>query len=174
MRGLFCAAALLTAISCAGSSSRSAPAEEGEAATLGITTRAPSDYEGQCYRLLFETRWQGRVVASVEPGGSAAQAKVGEGDVIVQVGEVTLYSQDDLDDLLRVSRPGDRVELKLRRKDGAAEETVQAILGAARASSGATRRLRWQHASLGQLPFALKEAEKTRKSLLIGLSGAET
>ncbi len=44
----------------------------------------------------------------------------------------------------------------------------------ASAASGLESAFVWQYAGLGQLPLALEEARRTRKSVLVGLSGAET
>lgn len=137
---------------------------------LGVSTRAPTDYEGQCWELLRTERWQGRVVETIAPGGPADLAGIRTGDVITQVGDVELYSQDDLSDYLRVTGTGERVAVRLKRKDDAKEEALSVTLGPTPTPAG----FRWQYASLGQLSAALTEAEKTRKSVLIGLSGAET
>jgi len=137
---------------------------------LGIVTEAPSPEQAEELGLPFKVRQQCRVVTSAT--GPAASAGVRAGDVLFAIGDVDLYSQDDLDDVLRVSRPGDEVVLALKRKGEPEVEKLEVVLGAgaAQASGG----IAWRYASLANLPRALEEGRKTGKNVLVGLSGAET
>jgi predicted metalloprotease with PDZ domain len=137
---------------------------------LGIETSAPSEELAQELDLPFHVRQQCRVVTSAT--GPASAAGVREGDVLFAIGDVDLYSQDDLDDVLRVSRPGDEVILALRRRGEPDVRKVAVVLGAgeAKPSTG----IAWRYASFASLPRALEEARSTGKNVLVGLSGAET
>jgi PDZ domain-containing secreted protein len=109
------------------------------------------------------------VVESVtEP---AASAGVRKGDILFAVGDVDLYSQDDLDDVLRASRPGEEVVLAVKR--GGEEVRKVAVRLGFEAGPG-TAGIAWRYASLANLPRARQEARAGKKNVLVGLSGAET
>ncbi len=144
--------------------------------TLGVSTRAPRAEEARAYGLPFETRTQGRVVETVDPGGPAEKAGVNAGDILLRIEENELFSEDDLRDFLAVGRPGVSVRLAVKRGDSSREEVVRATLDPVPASevSALESTFVWQYAGLGQLPLALEEARRTGKHVLVGLSGAET
>ncbi|MEK7867190.1 MAG: PDZ domain-containing protein [Planctomycetota bacterium] len=149
-------------------------AEEAKApgATLGIETRQPTKQEGSDFRLgAIAGRWCGRLVTSVEEGGPASKAGAAVGDVLVRVGANDLYSQDDLDDVLRWAKAGAEVTLVVKRAGTNAEESLAATLGG---SAAAGDGLTWHFAGPGQLEDALALAKKEGKTVLVGLSGAET
>ncbi len=145
--------------------------------TLGASTRAPRAEEARALGLPAEARrWQGRVIEAADPGGPAEKAGVRAGDVLLQIDDNALFSEDDFRDLLAVGRPGDSVRLGLKRRDSGREEVLRATLDPepAPATSGGGNGFVWQYAGLAQLPLALEEARRTRRSVLVGLSGAET
>lgn len=143
-------------------------------ATLGATTRAPSEQEVEELRLAFDVRARGQVVTEVEEGGAAARVGVLPGDVLVKLDAVEIYSHDDIADFLRASRPGQHVEVLLSRGKTGKEEAITLALGAAATAAPAQPLLTWQFASLGQLSDALAVAKHERRLVLVGLSGAET
>lgn len=148
-----------------------AGAERG--ASLGVETREPTAREGKDFALkAIAGRWRGRMVTSVEERGPAAAAGLREGDILVRVGEHDLYSQDDLDDLLRVMSEGDEVELLVRRAGSHEEVTLEARLGPR--PEGDAKGLAWEFAGLAQIDEALARAKAEGKRVLVGLSGAET
>jgi serine protease Do len=121
-------------------------------------------------------RWVGRVIDTVDSEGPAERAGLRAGDVIVSADGVRLFSQDDLDDLLRVSEPGQSLALQVLRSDDSDSEpvSIDVTLGSEVVTSAAQEPLRWQYASLEQLPLALGAAREKHKRVLVGLSGAET
>ena len=98
-------------------------------ATLGASTRAPSRKEVAELDLKFEVRARGQVVTEVEEDGAAAAAGIGPGDVLVKLGAVELYSQDDIADFLSVSKPGQKVEVVVLGAKTSKEEAVSVSLG---------------------------------------------
>ncbi len=143
-------------------------------ATLGVQTRAPTKQEVEELGLAFAVRARGQVVTEVENDGAAARAGVQPGDVLVKLDAVELFSRDDIDDFLRASRPGQRVEALVSRGTGAKDEAVTISLGTMATTAPAQPVLAWQFASLGQLGDALAVAKVERRLVLVGLSGAET
>jgi S1-C subfamily serine protease len=164
-----------TLVACQSSESGLAPEvlDDGPlAATLGVTTSIPSKALAQEMELEFQVRQQGRLVESVAKGSAASLADIRTGDVLLQLGDVTLYSQDDIDDFLSIHEPGASVRAMLV-KEGTSERQELSITlgaGAARGTGG----IEWQYASLAQLPAALEQARAEKKKVLVGLSGAET
>jgi len=169
VKAAFLSFALLLACACAAGKGAPSSAASSPAAVLGIETDAPTEEQAEQLGLPFKVRQQCRVVTSVT--GPAASAGVRAGDVLFAIGDVDLYSQDDLDDVLRVSRPGEEVILALKRGESAVRK-VEVVLGAGtkRAPAG----IAWRYASLANLPRALEEARGSGKNVLVGLSGAET
>ena len=169
-------AALFLALTLSGcTGTRAAPASVpagGNAvrATLGVETGAPSEELATELGLPFHVRRQGRVVESAS--GPAAAAGVRSGDVLLAIDRVELFSQDDIDDVVHTSRPGDTLSLRVRRPGDEEERTLAATLG--RESGAAPPGIAWRYASLANLPPALEEARATKKNALVGLSGAET
>ena len=144
-------------------------------AYLGITTRAPTDDEVEKYGLSFRVRAQGQVVASVDKDSPAREAGIVEGDAVIAFDKNDIYSQDDIADFLRASKPGKEVSIQLRSLESDEAETVTLTLGERQVSAmEAKKGLQWQFASLGQLPAALELARSEKKKILVGLSGAET
>jgi copper chaperone CopZ len=141
-------------------------------ATLGVTTAIPSQELADEMGLEMRIRQQGRLVESVVAQSAAFEAGIRSGDVLLQLGYVTLYSQDDIDDFVSVHAPGQEVRaLLVRAKSGQREELLLEL------GSGAARPadvIDWQYASLAQLPAALERARAEKKEVLVGLSGAET
>lgn len=149
------------------------PAARTEArATLGVTTAIPAKELADGMALEFQVRQQGRVVESVAEESAASNAGIRAGDVLLQLGDVTLYSQDDIDDFVSIHEPGEDVRVTLVRSGTREREELLVSLGkgSARAMGG----IRWQFASLAQLPAALDRARAEKKKVLVGLSGAET
>jgi predicted metalloprotease with PDZ domain len=145
-----------------------------EVATLGIDTRAPTQEETEQRGLKHEVRVRGRVVTGLDQEGAAVVAGIAKGDVLVRLGRNELFSDDDLGDFLRVSKPGQKVEaLLVRAKDGK-EAVVQVTLGVGKVEAPRAPELRWDFASLAQLPDALARAKKEGRLVVVGLSGAET
>ncbi|MGW7289543.1 trypsin-like peptidase domain-containing protein [Streptomyces sp. NPDC054847] len=69
---------------------------------------------------------------AVTPGGPAAEAGVRPGDVITEVDGRRVHSGEELIVKIRAHRPGDKLELTLRR--GGDERTVTLVLGSADSS----------------------------------------
>lgn len=141
-------------------------------ASAGFETVAPSDATAQAMQLPLRVRRQGREVRAIDPDGPAARAGLRAGDVVLSVGGSDLYSQDDLDDLLRAGAPGAAVALSVQRAGRTEREVVELTLAAGAGRQGAE--IDWQYANLGQLERALSEARALKKKVLVGLSGAET
>jgi len=141
-----------------------------ERATLGVMTSVPTPELAAALRLPNRVRVLGRVVESAE--GAAAAAGLRPGDVLLALNEIELYSQDDLDDVLRASRPGETIALRALRPGEPGERQLTARLGGV--PTTAVSGIRWQYASLASLPRAQAEAREKRRHVLVGLSGAET
>ena len=71
---------------------------------------------------------EGVAIAGVVAGSPAARAGLEEGDVVVEVEGGAINSPDDLTSLVSGKRPGDRVEVRVRRDGG--ERTIDVELGA--------------------------------------------
>jgi PDZ domain-containing protein len=147
-------------------------ARPARAASLGLMTSIPSELLVRSFNLNNNVRVQGRLVDLSE--GPAAEAGLRQGDVILQLGENDLYSQDDITDFLKVSTPGDQVPVIFRREAGSEPQRALVTLGAEKASPEDGAALRWQYASLAQLPKALEVARAQNQKVMVGLSGAET
>ena len=165
-------AAALAASTLACASTSAGDSAEIEHATLGVTTEAPSEELARELGLEHRVRYRGRVVDSVVPGSAAAQAGLAPGDVLLALDAVELFSQDDIDDVLRVQRPGQTVTLTFQRAHARDERSARATLGGERGPPRAG--IAWRHASLANLPRALEEARAQERLVLVGLSGAET
>lgn len=143
-------------------------------ASLGIETRAPSKEEAAAFALHdIAGRWEGRFVSSVAADGSAAKAGLREGDMLVAIDDDPLYSQDDLDDVLRVAREGSEASLHVKRAATHAEEALAATLGPA-PKGAAPAGIAWEFAGPGQIDDALAAAKAAGKRVLVGVTGAET
>ncbi len=143
------------------------------AASLGMRTRAPSTEEVKQLDLKNLVKIQGQIVSEVSEDGAAAKAGIQKGDAIVKIDKNGIFSQDDIADFLRVSKPGQKVDVQLVR--GNSEEMALSVsLGSKRVEASTVPRLEWGFASVGQLDAALAKAKQEGKLLLVGLSGAET
>ncbi len=169
---LLCLGALA---SCAGTPAAPAVSVSG-VATLGVETSVPSQKKVREMGLPeMKVRQQGREVDKVEAGGAAEHLGLAKGDVILELDGVALYSQDDVDDILSVHRPGDEIAIVFQPNGdrGVIETTV--VLGADDTLTSAEMPgLTWHCASLAQLGEAQERARAEGKGILVGLSGAET
>ena len=145
-----------------------------ELATLGMTTTAPTPQEARARGLKMEVRVRGQLVTAVAKRGPAARAGIRRGDVVEQIDDNEIYSQDDIADFLVVSKPKQKIDLHVVRAKGNKKKTLQVVLGSKRVKAPKEPRMRWQFASLGQLNAAIAKAKKEQRLILIGLSGAET
>lgn len=76
-------------------------------ATIGVSTSVPPSELAEAMELTNRVRVHGRLVDSVE--GPAAEAGICTGDVLLTLGAVDLYSDDDIADFLSVTEPGARI-----------------------------------------------------------------
>ena len=143
-------------------------------ATLDATTRAPTREEVKQLGLKFEVRARGQIVSELAKDGAGAKAGITAGDVIVRLGNVEVFSQDDIADVLLVSAPGKKLVASILRAKTGKEETVEFVLGAKEVKAPKAPPLAWNYASLANLNSALAKAKKDKKLVLVGLSGAET
>lgn len=141
-------------------------------ATLGLSTSVPSDELSKALALDTNHRVNGRVIDSVE--GLASEAGLREGDVLLKLGDVDLYSDDDIADFLSVSSPGARIPVAFKREGNTDVREAIVTLGKGQAVANDGSQIRWQFASLGQLPQALEAAQAQNRKVMVGLSGAET
>jgi S1-C subfamily serine protease len=140
-------------------------------AVLGAGTRAPTGEEVKEFSLPSNKRPQGQVVESLDAGGPAEKAGVAKGDIFLTFDGSKLYSRDALEDLLRASMPGSEVKVLLKRAKTYREEEVQIKLGE---RDAARKGIVWDHAGIEHLDGAMAQAKKEGKTVLVGLSGAET
>ena len=144
-----------------------------EVAALGAETRVPTAEEAKAYDLgKLLGKVQGQYVSSVDKGGPADKAGLKRGDVILVLDANKLFSRDDIEDFLRVSKPGTQVKVAVKRAETYKEETVTVTLGANKVE-GKDKHFTWQYAGLGQLDAAVAAAKKEGKLVLVGLSGAD-
>lgn len=141
-------------------------------ARLGLSTSVPSNELAELLELENRVRVRGRVIDRAE--GPALEAGLRKGDVLLKLGDVDLYSADDISDFLRVSSPGARVPIAFKREGNTDVLEVVVSLGKDRIEATSGPEIRWQFASLGQLPRALEVARAQKKKVMVGLSGAET
>jgi S1-C subfamily serine protease len=146
-------------------------AAERKEATLGVVTRAPTKKEIGDYSLKGAVRTIGQVVTEVEKESPADKAGIAVGDVILQIDANKFQSKDSLDDFVRVAKPGAEVTAKVIRAWAFKEEDVKITLGERKSEAAG---LLWHFAGIEQLPAALKKAKDEGKTVLVGLSGAET
>ena len=140
-------------------------------AVLGAGTRAPTGEEVKEFSLPSNKRAQGQVVESLDAGGPAEKAGVAKGDVVLAFDGSKLYSRDALEDLLRASMAGSEVKVLLKRARTYREEEVKVKLGE---RAAARKGIAWDHAGIEHLDAALAQGKKEGKTVLVGLSGAET
>jgi predicted metalloprotease with PDZ domain len=158
---------------CPGCSTRAEEAGPKRLAALGAETRLPTASEVKTYQLArLVGKVQGQYVSAVAKDGPAENAGIKVGDVLLALDANTIYSRDDLEDFLRVTEPGTKVQALVKRAGTFQEEKVTVTLGTGPEAS--TKGLTWQYAGRGQLDAAFAAARKEGKPLLIGLSGADT
>ena len=144
------------------------------AASLGMSTRAPSREEVKQLDLKMQVQIQGQIVSEVSEDGAAANAGIQIGDAILKLDRNGIFSQDDIAHFLRVSKAGQKVAVQVVRGKNSEEEELVVSLGSQRVDASTVPRLEWGFASIGQLDAALAKAKQEGKLLLVGLSGAET
>lgn len=139
---------------------------------LGAVTRAPTTDEVEQLKLPFAVRAQGQVVTKVREAGPSEAAGLAAGDVVLALDTNKIFSRDDIEDFLRVTRPGSKVKAEVVRATTGKRAALTITLGgrSVAKSSGIV----WKHAGLEQLESVIKLARDDRKRILIGLSGAET
>jgi C-terminal processing protease CtpA/Prc len=143
-------------------------------ATLGAETRVPTADEVKTYQLSkLVGKVQGQYVSGMDKSGPAEKAGLKVGDVLLSLDANKVFSRDDIEDFLRVSRPDSKVKVLVKRADTYKEETVTLALGTAK-TEDKDKHFTWQYAGLGQLDAALGAAKKDGKLVLVGLSGADT
>jgi membrane-associated protease RseP (regulator of RpoE activity) len=158
---------------CPGCSSRADEARPKRLAALGTETRVPTPSEVKTYQLArLVGKVQGQYVSTLAKDGPAENAGLKVGDVLLALDGIPICSRDDLQDFLRVSAPGTKVQVLVKRAGTFQQEKVTVTLGTGPEAS--TQGLTWQYAGRGQLGAALAAAKKEGKPLLIGLSGADT
>jgi predicted metalloprotease with PDZ domain len=143
-------------------------------AALGAETRVPTRDEVKTYQLTrLASKAHGQYISAVDKGDPAAEAGLKAGDVLLALDANKVFSRDDIEDFLRVSQPGVKVKVLVKRAGTFKEETVTVTLGETKAAAE-NKQVTWQYAGLGQLDAALAAAKKDRKLVLVGLSGADT
>lgn len=149
-------------------------AQVAETATLGADTRVPTAEEAKTYQLgKLVGKVQGQYVSAVSKGGPTEKAGLKAGDVLLSLDANKIFSRDDIEDFIRVSQPGAKVKVVVKRAGTFKEELIAVTLGEAKATVE-NKQFTWQHAGLGQLDTALAAAKKDGKLVLVGLSGADT
>jgi S1-C subfamily serine protease len=153
------------------------PAAERRTVALGnlqLTLRSPDQEEIRRFALKMDYRPRGRVVVEVEADGAAARAGIAANDVIERLNHNELYSEDDVADFMRLTRPGQEVDAQVRTAKDGGRRTVKIVLGQRRQEVPERPALQWQYAGMGQLEAALGAARRDGKRVVVGLSGAET
>jgi predicted metalloprotease with PDZ domain len=142
-------------------------------AALGADSRIPTAEEIKAYGLnrLVECA-NGQYVTTIHKGATAEKAGIREGDVLLSLNANKLYSGDDLQDFLRVMRPGTIIEARVKRAGNFKQENVTLTLGTGWEKLG--QGIVWQYAGPGQLDSAIAAAKNEGRFLLVGLSGADT
>jgi predicted metalloprotease with PDZ domain len=154
-------------------SARADEARSKKTAALGAETRAPTASEVEAYQLpRLSGKALGQYVSAVAKDGPAERAGLKVGDVLSALDANQIFSRDDLEDFLRVSEPGAKVQALVKRAGTFKEEKVTVTLGAGREAP--TKGLTWRYAGLGQFDAALAAAKREGKFVLVGLSGADT
>lgn len=142
-------------------------------AIFGADFRALTNAETKRFGL---TTREGQIVESIVANGRADAAGIRKGDAILKLDENAISSTDALLDFLRVTKPGHKVRVKLKRAGSLKTEEVHVELGRRGPTAETAResRFTWDYAGLAQLDQALASAKKHQKLVLVGLSGAET
>ena len=148
--------------------------------TLGVETSVPSEKKVREMGLPDREeeghfRQQGREIDAVAAGGAAERLGLAEGAVILELDGVELFSQDDVDDILSVHRPGDEIAIVFQMNGDRDVIETTVVLGSDDAPASAEEpNLTWHCASMAQLGEAQERARAEGKGILVGLSGAET
>ncbi len=150
------------------------PQKQVKVASLGMSTRAPSGEEVAQLDLKLQVKIQGQIVSEVSEDGAAVKAGIQKGDAILKLDENGIFSQDDIADFLRVSKPDQKVAVHVVHAKNSEEETLSVSLGSESVEASTAPRLEWGFASLGQFDAALAKAKQEGSLLFVGLSGAET
>ena len=141
---------------------------------LGAATRAPSREEAKKFSLPKYARYRGQVVTDVAKKSPAAKAGISVGDVIFTLNGVPVYSTDSIDDILRMVKPKKKVPMVLKRVKTRKEETIHLVFPK---PAPKTEGVVWQYAGMKLQKKVsedwLKEAQETRRYILVGLSGSE-
>lgn len=117
--------------------------------------------QGEAWTSYRDVRWENKGVLGVRgdygPGGSrlervypglpAAKAKLRRGDVIVAIDDARVDGWDDLKEILKSKKPGDEIELEVRRRD----DTFKRKLTLAAPPKKQTREE--QNAAVGEMPL---------------------
>ena len=140
-------------------------------AVLGADTRTPTRDEVKDYGLKSPVRPEGRVITSFAEESPAKEAGLKKGDVIVGMNGNVFQSEDSLFDFLKVTPAGTKVKAKVKRAKSGDEEEVEITLGEKKVEK---KGIQWQFAGLEQLDDAIAKAKKDGKTVLVGISGAET
>ena len=122
---------------------------------------------------ILPKQYKGRVISAIVPDGAAENVGLEAGDIILSIDGSELVSQEDIDDVLRLHRPGDDVELVVKLAETGDVETITTTLGGKK-TDVSEQGLAWDYAGLGQLPRALEEGRAKKKKVLIGLAGSGT
>jgi serine protease Do len=105
-------------------------------------------------------------VERVDSSGPAAEAGVQPGDVILQIGDVTVTSGIDFERALLGTHPGDRVPLRIRR--GQSEQHVELALAATKGTGGPGD-LAWRHLGLRLSPVSRDVVSRSNGTLRGGM-----
>ena len=167
MRGV-----LLVCLILSGCSALRAGSDGPRAGSLGASTSAPSEDLALALDLPTGVRPQGRVIDELQPGGPAHKAGLSQGSVILDLDGVDLFSADDLNDVLKVHGPGAAVPITFQRPGERDRVETRITLGTGAAMDPTA--MTWQFVSLGQLERAAEAARAADRSILVGLSGADT
>ena len=142
-------------------------------AVLGAEFRAPTNAESKRFGIAYR---RGQIVETIVANGNVDTAGIRKGDAILKLDENAITSNDAIRDFLRVTKPGQKVRVTLKRAETLKTEEVHIKLSRRRIAAEEARKSRftWNFAGLAQLNQALAHAKKQNKQVIVGLSGAET
>ncbi len=143
---------------------------------LGVESRAPTPEEAKSFDLKLNVRHRGQVIASVHPKSPAERAGLRIGDVLIGLDDNDIYSFDDIRDFVATSVPGRKVVARLKRAGSTDTETITSAIGKRKLTDKEAKApsLTWHYSSLVQLETVLARSKSLKKSVLVGISGAET
>lgn len=143
-------------------------------ASLGVVLRKPTSEEITSFSLAGSKRHpEGHLITKVFGKSAAEKAGIRVGDMLISLNKNRIYSTDDLEDFMKVSQPGIKIDVLIKRAKTQKEVTLTTTLGSSEQDSQ-TSGLTWQFAGMGQLDRALSVATQSGKPVLVGLSGANT